>query len=220
MPGSSVAGATHLIMLIASLGALAVIQNIIAAIYSPDILNFPTALAGDGHRASAALRLDLRADRHAGAQPPAFAVVMWLTQATRPRQAHPRRRIQSLPRRDHPHASPAPCYVYVMAIASAVVCIAGCHGAARSRPAALWRRHFAAHRHHRHDRRRRRQPHRRLPAPPSSSSCCRTSRCSSCPVEWTIGITFFIFVVFMLSGAARPLRDPEPRDRSRPKVRV
>src|SRR5579875_3331072 len=33
--------ATHLIMLIASLGALAVIQNIIAAIYSPNILNFP-----------------------------------------------------------------------------------------------------------------------------------------------------------------------------------
>ncbi|MEJ0016311.1 MAG: branched-chain amino acid ABC transporter permease [Acetobacteraceae bacterium] len=33
--------ATHLVVLIASLGALAVIQNIIAAAYSPNILQFP-----------------------------------------------------------------------------------------------------------------------------------------------------------------------------------
>ena len=33
--------ATHLVILIASLGALAVIQNIIAAVYTPNILQFP-----------------------------------------------------------------------------------------------------------------------------------------------------------------------------------
>jgi branched-chain amino acid transport system permease protein len=35
--------ATHLVVLIASLGALAVIQNIIAAVYTPNILQFPIA---------------------------------------------------------------------------------------------------------------------------------------------------------------------------------
>jgi branched-chain amino acid transport system permease protein len=38
--------ATHLVVLIASLGALAVIQNMIAAVYSPNILQFPQAWAG------------------------------------------------------------------------------------------------------------------------------------------------------------------------------
>ncbi len=38
--------ATHLVVLIASLGALAVIQNLIAAAYSPDILQFPLPWAG------------------------------------------------------------------------------------------------------------------------------------------------------------------------------
>jgi branched-chain amino acid transport system permease protein len=37
--------ATHLVVLIASLGALAVIQNLIAAAYTPDILQFPLAWA-------------------------------------------------------------------------------------------------------------------------------------------------------------------------------
>ncbi len=37
--------ATHLVVLIASLGALAVIQNLLAAIYTPDILQFPLAWA-------------------------------------------------------------------------------------------------------------------------------------------------------------------------------
>ena len=33
--------ATHLVILIASLGTLAVMQNIIAAVYTPNILQFP-----------------------------------------------------------------------------------------------------------------------------------------------------------------------------------
>jgi branched-chain amino acid transport system permease protein len=37
--------ATHLVVLIASLGALAVIQNLVAAVYTPDILQFPLAWA-------------------------------------------------------------------------------------------------------------------------------------------------------------------------------
>ena len=36
--------ATHLVVLIASLGALAVMQNIIAAVYTPNILQFPLRL--------------------------------------------------------------------------------------------------------------------------------------------------------------------------------
>src|SRR5262249_8512785 len=35
--------ATHLVVLIASLGALAVIQNVIAGVYTPNILQFPLA---------------------------------------------------------------------------------------------------------------------------------------------------------------------------------
>src|SRR5215469_1681699 len=38
--------ATHLVVLIASLGALAVIQNIIAAVYTPNILQFPLPWSG------------------------------------------------------------------------------------------------------------------------------------------------------------------------------
>jgi branched-chain amino acid transport system permease protein len=37
--------ATHLVVLIASLGALAVIQNMVAAVYTPNILQFPLAWA-------------------------------------------------------------------------------------------------------------------------------------------------------------------------------
>src|SRR5215510_11655889 len=39
--------ATHLVVLIASLGALAVIQNIIAAVYTPNILQFPLRWSGE-----------------------------------------------------------------------------------------------------------------------------------------------------------------------------
>ncbi|MFI4981993.1 MAG: branched-chain amino acid ABC transporter permease, partial [Nevskiales bacterium] len=39
--------ATHLVVLIASLGALAVIQNLIAALYSPNILQFPGTWGGN-----------------------------------------------------------------------------------------------------------------------------------------------------------------------------
>src|ERR1700761_5949679 len=39
--------ATHLVVLIASLGVLAVIQNIVAAVYTPNILQFPLAWSGE-----------------------------------------------------------------------------------------------------------------------------------------------------------------------------
>src|SRR5580704_4230551 len=39
--------ATHLVVLIASLGALAVIQNIVAAVYTPNILQFPLPWSGE-----------------------------------------------------------------------------------------------------------------------------------------------------------------------------
>src|SRR5579872_5474657 len=39
--------ATHLVVLIASLGMLAVIQNVIAGVYTPNILQFPLAWSGE-----------------------------------------------------------------------------------------------------------------------------------------------------------------------------
>ena len=44
--------ATHLVVLIASLGALAVIQNLIAALYSPNILQFPWPWAAKPSRSA------------------------------------------------------------------------------------------------------------------------------------------------------------------------
>ena len=188
-------GATHLIMLIASLGALAVIQNIIAAIYSPDILNFPTAwpatVIGLG-----GLRLDLAQIATLVLSLATFAVVMWLTQATvlgkRIRAVASNPFLAEITR-----MQPRTVHVYVMAIASAVVCVAGVMV-----PLDLGL-----------------QPYGGVTSLLTATIAMIAGGVGSLtgafllsvvivvlqnlallvmPGEWTIGITFFIFVVFML----------------------
>ena len=129
--------ATHLVVLIASLGTLAVIQNIIAAVYTPNILQFPLAW-GSKIVVLGGVRADRHADADRGGQP------CW------PISARCGSRIGTiLGKRIRAVASnpflaeitrlqPQPMSIsIVMAIASALVCLPGDSGAARSRPAAL-----------------------------------------------------------------------------------
>ena len=95
--------ATHLVVLIASLGALAVIQNLIAALYSPNILQFPGTWGGNvvsvgshpPHQRAAS------GARHGR---PAVSGGVLVRASHRPRHPHARRRLQSRASRDHPSA--------------------------------------------------------------------------------------------------------------------
>ncbi len=188
-------GATHLIMLIASLGALAVIQNIIAAIYSPDILSFPTPWAAQVI-ALGGLRLNLAQIATLVLSLAAFAATMWLTQATilgkRIRAVASNPFLAEITR-----MQPRIVHIHVMAIASAVVCIAGVMV-----PLDLGL-----------------QPYGGITPLLTATIAMIAGGVGSLtgafllsvvitvlqnlallvmPGEWTIGITFFIFVVFML----------------------
>ncbi len=116
-------GATHLIMLIASLGALAVIQNIIAAIYSPNILNFPADWPARVIPIGS-LRLDLAQIVTLVLSLLAFAAVMLFAHATilgkRIRAVASNPFLAEITR-----IEPRIVHIYVIAIASAVVCIPG-----------------------------------------------------------------------------------------------
>jgi len=116
-------GATHLIMLIASLGALAVIQNIIAAIYSPNILNFPADWAARVIPIGG-LRLDVAQLITLGLSLLAFAAVMVFAHGTilgkRIRAVASNPFLAEITR-----IEPRQVHIYVVAIASAVVCIPG-----------------------------------------------------------------------------------------------
>ena len=116
-------GATELGILIASLGALAVIENGIAAIYSANILQFPNAWA--------AATVGGGAVRLSGAQIAslvisllAFAVVMWFARWTT--MGKRIRAVASNPfLAEITRLEPRAVHVYVVAIASAVVCLPG-----------------------------------------------------------------------------------------------
>ncbi len=120
-------GAAQLVVLIASLGALAVIQNLIAAIYSPDILNFSAAWAGQvvalpgGLRLTGAQIATVVLDFAAFGATLVFAHRTLLGKRIRAVASNPfLAEITRLePRRVH---------VYVMAIASALVCLPGVLG--------------------------------------------------------------------------------------------
>ena len=116
-------GATHLVVLIASLGALAVIQNIIAAVYTPDILQFPSPWAArilslGGLRLTYAQLVTLAISLCG------FAVVMLFARYTllgkRIRAVASNPFLAEITRLE-----PRRVYVYVIAIASAVVCLPG-----------------------------------------------------------------------------------------------
>lgn len=116
-------GATHLIVLIASLGALAVIQNLIAAVYTPNILQFPSAWAAHvvslgGLRLTYAQLVTLVISLAAFAFVLVFARFTLLGKRIRAVASNPF--LAEITRLE-----PRTVYVYVIAIASAVVCLPG-----------------------------------------------------------------------------------------------
>ncbi len=116
-------GATHLGILIASLGALAVIQNIIAAVYSSNILQFPSAWAAHTF-GSGGIRLSAAQLATLVISLAAFAAVLWFARATilgkRIRAVASNPFLAEITRLE-----PRAVHVYVVAIASAVVCLPG-----------------------------------------------------------------------------------------------
>lgn len=115
--------ATHLVVLIASLGALAVIQNIIAAVYTPNILQFP--LPWSSHIVSfGAIRLTVTQLLTIGISLGALAFTLWF--AHRTILGKRIRAVASNPMlADITRLQPQTVYIYVIAIASALVCLPG-----------------------------------------------------------------------------------------------
>ncbi len=115
--------ATHLGILIASLGALAVIQNVLAAVYSANILQFPSAWAARTFGVGG-IRLDGAQLATLGISLLAFAAVLWFARRTilgkRIRAVASNPFLAEITRLE-----PRAVHVYVVAIASAVVCLPG-----------------------------------------------------------------------------------------------
>jgi branched-chain amino acid transport system permease protein len=115
--------ATHLVVLIASLGVLAVIQNSIAAVYSPNILQFPGNWTGvvvplGGVRLTHVQLLILVMGISV------YAGVMWFAHATL--LGSRMRAVASNPfLAEITRLQPNDVYVIVIAIASALVCLPG-----------------------------------------------------------------------------------------------
>ena len=115
--------ATHLVVLIASLGALAVMQNIIAAVYTPNILQFTVpwssrmvAVGGIRLNYTQMLTIVLSLAAYAGTM--LFAHRTILGKRIRAVAANPF--LAEITRLE-----PRTVYVYVIAIASALVCLPG-----------------------------------------------------------------------------------------------
>jgi len=115
--------ATHLVVLIASLGALAVIQNIIAAIYTPNILQFPL----DWSRRTVsfgAVRLNYTQILTIVISLAAFVGTILFAHHTILGKRI--RAVASNPMlADITRLQPQKVYIYVIAIASALVCLPG-----------------------------------------------------------------------------------------------
>jgi branched-chain amino acid transport system permease protein len=115
--------ATHLVVLIASLGALAVMQNIIAAIYTPNILQFP--IEWSRHMVSlGAVRLNYTQILTIVTSLAAYVGTMLF--AHRTILGKRIRAVASNPMlADITRLQPQTVYIYVIAIASALVCLPG-----------------------------------------------------------------------------------------------
>jgi branched-chain amino acid transport system permease protein len=115
--------ATHLVILIASLGTLAVIQNVLAAVYTPNILQFPVPW-GANIVSLGPLRLTWTQLLIIGVSLAAFAGVMWFAHFTilgkRIRAVAANPFLAEITR-----LRPQSVYVIVMAIASAIVALPG-----------------------------------------------------------------------------------------------
>jgi branched-chain amino acid transport system permease protein len=115
--------ATHLVVLIASLGALAVIQNIIAGVYTPNILQFPLAWSGEVLPLGS-VRLTYVQLLTIVVSIAAYAGTMWFAHHTILGKRI--RAVASNPMlADITRLQPQSVYIYVIAIASALVCLPG-----------------------------------------------------------------------------------------------
>jgi|HubBroStandDraft_5_1064220.scaffolds.fasta_scaffold111479_2 branched-chain amino acid transport system permease protein len=115
--------ATHLVVLIASLGTLAVMQNILAAIYTPNILQFPVPWGGNVVSLGG-IRLTWTQLLTVAVSLAAFAGVVWFARFTilgkRIRAVASNPFLAEITR-----LRPQSAYVIVMAIASAIVALPG-----------------------------------------------------------------------------------------------
>jgi branched-chain amino acid transport system permease protein len=116
--------ATHLVILIASLGTLAVMQNIIAAIYSPNILQLSLPWASEVVAGGGRVRLTVIQVLIVGVSVAAYGGLMWFAHWTI--LGKQMRAVASNPfLAEITRLRPRRVHVYVMAIASAVVTLPG-----------------------------------------------------------------------------------------------
>jgi branched-chain amino acid transport system permease protein len=117
-------GAAHLVILIASLGTLAVMQNIIAAVFTPNILQFPIPWASNVVVLGGSVRLTWAQLLTIGVSLAAYAGVMWFAHYTilgkRIRAVASNPFLAQITR-----LQPQSAYVIVVAIASAIVALPG-----------------------------------------------------------------------------------------------
>jgi branched-chain amino acid transport system permease protein len=117
-------GATHLVILIASLGTLAVMQNIIAAVFTPNILQFPVPWANNVVVLGGNVRLTWAQLLTIAVSLAAYAGVMWFAHRTilgkRIRAVASNPFLAQITR-----LKPQSVYVIVVAIASAIVALPG-----------------------------------------------------------------------------------------------
>ncbi len=187
--------ATELVILIASLGALAVIQNVIAAVFTPNILQFPRSL-NTAIFPMGGLRLSYVQVMTIVISVLAYAATIWFAHYTilgkRIRAVASNPFLAEITR-----LRPGTVHVYVMAIASALVCL----------PGILVPMDLGL------------QPYNGITALLTATIAMIAGGVGSItgafvlagaiailqnlslmliPGEWSIGITFFIFVIFML----------------------
>jgi branched-chain amino acid transport system permease protein len=117
-------GATHLVILIASLGTLAVMQNIIAAVFTPNILQFPIPWASNVVVLGGSVRLTWAQLLTIAVSLAAYFAVMWFAHYTilgkRIRAVASNPFLAQITR-----LRPQSVYVIVVAIASAIVALPG-----------------------------------------------------------------------------------------------
>jgi branched-chain amino acid transport system permease protein len=188
--------ATHLVVLIASLGTLAVIQNILAAVFTANILQFDLPWGSIVFPLGGNVRLTMTQILTVVLSLAAYGVVMWFS--TRTILGKQIRAVASNPfLAEITRLQPRRVHIYVMAIASALVCL----------PGILVPLDFGL------------QPYNGVTPLLTATIAMIAGGVGSItgafvlaiviaelqnlsllfiPGEWSIGVTFFIFVIFML----------------------
>jgi branched-chain amino acid transport system permease protein len=199
--------ATHLVVLIASLGTLAVIQNILAAVYTANILRFDLPRGSEVLHLGGNVRLTMTQIMTVVVSLVAYAGVMWLSRGTI--LGKQIRAVASNPfLAEITRLQPRRVHVYVMGIASALVCL----------PGILVPLDFGL------------QPYNGVTPLLTATIAMIAGGVGSItgafvlaiviaelqnmsllfiPGEWSLGVTFFIFVIFMLfrpTGLFAPAR--------------